>query len=363
MIYLLVFIISVYFAHNAEKAVTKKSVLVYSVLSCFFPIILGGMRSAEVGTDNYLYLQPQFIYFAKFTSFLGLPNVLRYEFLYRVLTFILSRFSTDYHLVTFSHSIISMVIAYVGLYRLRKVAPLWFSLLAYYFLMYCPMLCYVRQGIALSFCILAVSFAYVREFIPFACFTAIAALFHTSAIVVLPFYFILRYLKKKNIGIKGFIVVIIAIIAFTQLGVIGNYLYRLGVFPLRYLKYLPSGIVFSFKFTVVRIPIVFLCFMLAPKFKKYDTSHGTELFCYFIFICLELIAVQLAGTITWAYRLAYYFMIYDLLLLPNVKVCFVKKYRITVDTFIILYLLFHWIFFTVYNKYGFSYPVYPYRIG
>ena len=59
----------------------------------------------------------------------------------------------------------------------------------------------VRQSIAIALFIIAIEFAYKRKIIPYIIFIAIATLFHNSAIVLLPIYFIAngKELKKWQI--------------------------------------------------------------------------------------------------------------------------------------------------------------------
>lgn len=50
-----------------------------------------------------------------------------------------------------------------------------------------------RQGIAISICLFALEFVQKRKFIPFLATVAIAYMFHNTAIVFLPFYFIAKF--------------------------------------------------------------------------------------------------------------------------------------------------------------------------
>ena len=70
----------------------------------------------------------------------------------------------------------------------------------------------IRQSIALALFIWAISFAVKRKLIPYVLLVFAASLFHTSAIVLLPFYFLAKPKKVSRVFLIVFIIILAALV-------------------------------------------------------------------------------------------------------------------------------------------------------
>ena len=150
MPYLLAFAFSSFLAFAADK--TRRFCIPLLVMSSLPLLFLGTIRSPRVGTDNFFFFQKIYMWaggyhsFSSFMDAMGSGDLLSYAYFYYV-----RAISPDYHFFCFFTILTSLSIFYVSLFLLKDKFPMWVALLLYNFLFFCPMLCFVRQSMAL-FC-------------------------------------------------------------------------------------------------------------------------------------------------------------------------------------------------------------------
>ena len=165
---------------------------VYCILSGVALTLISGLRFM-VSTDYYNYwegfLQSYFLTWEDFSH-------ARFEKGYLAISRLLSGFTLGYNILFAAFAI--LFAAVISFYIYRRSANVWVSFAAFvgFGFLYNAM-CFLRQYTALMVVLFAVRYIEQRRFFRFAVFVLLASTFHISALVMLPFYFILRMPMNK----------------------------------------------------------------------------------------------------------------------------------------------------------------------
>ena len=192
ILYILVFSVSALLFWYGNKQ--KNKIIIWGAL--LLPVILASLRymvGTDYGTYISLFSKLRLLSFSEYFSDMSVtePGL-----------FLLSKLSdlvTGDHMAMFAiSSVLSVGFFYLGLRRYGVKHPT-----LVYFLYLCvlfPMtLNLVRQGIAISICFYAFSFILVKDFRSYFFWVLIASLFHISALLMIPVYFIARlFLSRLN---------------------------------------------------------------------------------------------------------------------------------------------------------------------
>ena len=362
MIYPIVFIASslslaasIYFEDRSNKLLK----VFFLCLAVFIPSVLGGLRSEYVGTDNQPY-KLAFLEVAGISSFSDFLTLeLGVEFLYGLLEFLISRFTTDYHWLCFATELITMIFITAGIKNFKDHIPVGIGMLIYLFCYYCNMLNLVRQGISLAICFYALKYAIEKHWAKYCFFVLCAALFHSSAYVALLIIVIVKLVSRaKNIRIMiGLILVLMFGLSFVPklLELFVPY----GIFPEKYLTYITSEVTFSLKHTVYRLPVLLLATIFYKRIAEIDDYYR----CFYAMLWGEMIFAQMASVLDSAYRISLYFGYSSIVILPMFKWAFKnnKDNKICVYTLIFIYVVLYWVYFCVFNNFGFRNPTYPFE--
>lgn len=208
------------------------------------------------------------------------------------------------------------------------------------------------------------SFCYVqkRSFMKFMITVIIAALIHSSALVVLPLYFVIikQDLMEDN---RRNLKTIIKIWSILMISIIFAYIFvKYGaMYKLAYSGYIgkisEGGMINIYLKLAVFLYVPELYFLpsLLKKSKKYEL--------YYILIILEMICYTMSINVAYAFRMAYYFSFAHAIIIPAIiENCVYSKSKIIVKTYFIIVLLFWFIFITYVCKYNGIY-VYKSIIG
>jgi hypothetical protein len=160
----------------------------------FLLSILGGVRSNLVGTDSIVYADP-FISNIRFTFADFNPDI---EFGYQILSFLILSFTKNY---AFLFLITAFFIVFSYLCILRKVSKDYlFSVFLYITLgVYTFFFNGLRQGLAMAIFAMATPALINRKPIKYILIVLLASLFHVSALIMIPFYFIINLKVKLEI--------------------------------------------------------------------------------------------------------------------------------------------------------------------
>lgn len=186
--YIIAFALSAYLVSFGFRA--KKRI--FCMFGLLIPIIIGGFRYG-VGTDYFNYINIFSEHVKK-----GFVDIDGIEVGYTILEQFSSLFAPyGTRMLFIITTALTIVFFYIGLVRFKPQYP---GLVTFLYLMtLLPMsLNAVRQGIAVSIVFLALSYAKDKRTTPFVVWCVIASLFHISALLVIPFYFIIRIGMLKN---------------------------------------------------------------------------------------------------------------------------------------------------------------------
>ncbi len=180
--YIIAFALSAYLVSVGFRSRQR----LFCMLGLLIPIIIGGFRYG-VGTDYFNYID----IFSEHTKN-GFDGIGGIEAGYIALEKFSSLFAMyDTRVLFVTTVLLTIGFFYAGLVRFKPQYP---GLVTFLYLMtVLPMsLNAVRQGIAISIVFLALSYVRDRRFMLFTLWCIVAGLFHISALLVIPFYFIIR---------------------------------------------------------------------------------------------------------------------------------------------------------------------------
>lgn len=173
-------------------------------------------------------------------------------------------------------------------------------------------------------------FIYKREFFKFLITVIIASMFHTTAIVLIPFYFILnmRYSRRNFLAITIGAVLITVFIKDML-----NIMFRFGFQRYANYEYGMTGL----NFTSAVVPISILVFVLIHKdlINLKDTKYRVWFNATFYFTVFSVLGLR----IQMIQRFAEFFAPYILLLIPLIVANMKSKYQRVIYYYLIIVLL------------------------
>lgn len=167
---------------------TKNGKMIFLSLATFQLIILQGLRAQSVGTDTITYLQ--FFNSAKIND---LQTVLdrRFEVGYNLFTKFFADIGFNEQMFLFAVS--ATILIPVAIFIYRHSTNVYLSFYFYItFGFYAASFNTLRQNIAYGFILLSFKYIKERRFLSFLILVTIASIFHASAWIFLPAYFLAR---------------------------------------------------------------------------------------------------------------------------------------------------------------------------
>lgn len=198
----------------------------------------------------------------------------------------------------------------------------------------------LRQSIAIAICFLSITYIQQRKPIAFLVAVLIAASFHSSALIFLPFYFIYRIKIKRNIR---FITVAILPILFV---------FRVSIFSFLTSIFGKSADIAdngALRLLIFFIILYVFCFMLSD-----DTEDNIGYLNLFYFACFFQC---FSGINTLVMRIGFYFMLPLTLLLPDsVGKIRNKNTERLIKAFLIVFFVAYGLYVLHSKSYAMSYP-------
>lgn len=187
-----------------------------------------------------------------------------------------------------------------------------------------------RTAAAISISALSITYAYKRQPVRFLLVIFAASLFHKTAFIVLPLYFIVKI--KVNLYM-GMMTILAEMCLVYFIGIDRVVLLILDKLPMKlfYLKYLgyAKSQVYGYRFSLLdpRLWLFILIFILAKLICK-NAEKLEELFIKCCFLNVSLLILFSEHTFI-AYRLSAFFNIYSIILIPMLlrRVCDKSYYR------------------------------------
>lgn len=178
------------------------------ILSVFFMILAGAvlflplaMRGMGVDYINY---QAQYNWITSSTwstywnKYTGNP-----EPLYVVLNFLANQLFQSYQGVNIFCALIGIAATCVGIYQYRNYINIGLSVWCFGFLLYIFMYGLNRLMIAVPLVMLSYKYLVKKNFFKYCMVIAVAGLFHYSAFLMIPFYFVIKWMDLEKMLIKG----------------------------------------------------------------------------------------------------------------------------------------------------------------
>lgn len=308
IVYVFCFISRIY-KELKQNNILSKLLLYVAFISM---LIVSGFRYG-VGTDFWMYNN----YFRHIQNITKESSILEYG--YFVFNKLLRLISNSDQIIFLATSFIILLFIFKCVLRYSKRYELSFYLfITMYF--YYSSFNITRQFIAIALSFYAVRYIFEKKCIYYMAFIFIAGLFHNSAFIMAPFYFISQ-LKFSN---KAYIMIsILAILVFLFFNQAINIVFT--ILP-RYKKYIGSDFLTSdsnlMHFIVIAI-VMIVSFILKEKLNKLDYKNNVYINAIFFATIFQLLGIK---TVLFS-RIVMYLSIYGIILIPNMISLFSKKIR------------------------------------
>lgn len=372
MIYLLVFSLSLLFFFISEKAVISTKGALAAVYKKIFicmgllpPIWLGGMRSLTVGTDVRVYGIAVFRFaerFEHFTMRLFMRTESSIEWGYRLLNFIVSRFTDEIGWLLAIICLIVIVCVYLSLAGYKEYCnsdiSIALGIFVFYTLFYNESYNLLRQSIAASIVLLSTRFIWKRQWQFFIATVLIATSFHITAVFGLILYPLYVFIGVKGKRKMAYILCLAVASIFFASPYIINWILRLSILPEKFMRYLITGGIkgISMNQLIIRIPFIILTFVLIDKVKKTELKNRYAFFA--VLLVLDLFLAELRSTNPTLYRMSIYFS-YPKIFIYTELTSRIKMVGSRIDwskVLVVLFLLSLWMYQIVLQGNGQTYP-------
>lgn len=286
-------------AYSGRKK-SKESWFVFFAFLILLLII--GFRNQSMGVDLIGYL-PSFDKLNTYSmkQILSLDSYLNYEKGYVIFNKIVGIFYNNKQFFLFVCALFSLIP--IGILILNESRITILSL--YIYLGIPPFLLLfsgLRQALAIGITVCSFKFLKERKFLPFAIIVILASTFHTSAFVFIIAYPIYGYKMKKSIALGSII----------SLPII--WYLRTPVFQLA-VNLLSINVTIDNNGAINLFIIFTLIYLFSTLFVNRENSKANGLSNLFFVACL---IQALGGVYSIVIRLGYYFMIYLILLIPEI---------------------------------------------
>lgn len=300
--------------------------------------LLSACRNVAVGEDNANYMR----YFGWYSDISWKDSFFQQEGGYWLLNKVINYFGGTFQILLLVCAALSMlgVCYFIYKYSYYPGLSVWMYIT---FLGYQSTMTRLRQAIAISIVLIAYHFAKNKKLLVFCLLIVLASMFHITAIVAIVVYpFMDKKVSQKFIGI--------AFGTITLLYITRNYVFILIRFIMnttRYSHYQTSS-EGGGEFQLLLIAAMLTVIMFVA-YKYRDTIRNKDfstLFNYAVFALMFQIFALVIGIFN---RLANYFYIPLVILLPNVIVVFEKRQRVLVAMLLLLLSLLSYIFMFYYS--------------
>lgn len=289
---------------------TKLNIIIFTTIGLLIPIVISGLRY-YVGTDygSYVGIYNKYYNYSLLELFES-----KTEFLFLIIIKIASIFN-NYQATFFIMAILTVLIAYFSILNYKEKLSLGFMFFIYLFMYFTSSFNLVRQALAVVIVLYSYKFIFERNWKKFTIIILIAALFHVSALLFLPFYFVFdkeNNNKKKYVRYIYIICTILVVFFYERMV---NILSSIAIFE-EYAMY-TNELSAANREAILNFIILAVILIFRKRLIKYDERNELYIFFYIISTILTLM-----GYITpYAKRIATYFGISSIFILasfPNI---------------------------------------------
>lgn len=333
-VYLLVLmlVITSFYNYKADETLNFRNIIFISV--AFISLVLtASLRSETVGTDS-----PSYVYFfEQLNDYDELVRMilLTWEFGFWLFVWLIHLISDNYFLLFFSTAVIVITCYQCSILSHSiniLISQFVFITMGFYTFFFNG----ARQGIACSIYSLAIGPLIKQQFKPYLVYVFLATIFHKSAIIAIPFYFINTAKTLKVKVIFGLVVMVCAYYFMSLVELISN-------IDSRYMKYAASdnggGYLVTGMFCALSIFFITFSKYVTIDIKRYNLFLNMFVFGTLLSVVASLWSVDPSGIM----RLSMYFNISAVFLWAIVFKNLEKSpyYMLFLSIFVFSYILYY----------------------
>lgn len=332
ILYSTIAILTAILAELSVKVKTKLARNLNVFFMLFIPSLFAGLRYG-IGTDYPTY--SKIFEYAKY----GMQT--RVEIGYDYLNIIVSKLGGNVQIVLFIATFITTFFIYLSLISQKDKISVGIGMLVYMLLFYQSSFNVVRMMLAVAISLYNIKNIQERKFMKFIFWLVVAMSFHTSAIVLMPIYFMCNFISEKKykfIRWGLYLVVFMFMLNYNQ--ILQPIFDSISIFNY-YTKYLDNsggntyGISLSIIYFIYLIPGFFLNRKIVEKEKR-----------YFLFYTLLILGIllKLSGYFTAGYvdRISTYFLIVLVIVVPYYLKELANKKNLIFGYMFIIYIFVMW---------------------
>jgi len=296
MIFYIIYYLSIMFLLFTDYLF--KNVKVFLFLAIGIIIFISGTRYG-VGYDFFNYVSFYTIY---------LPEYL--EPLFKLSIVVLKEFSSNPQIMFFMYSFFTIILTYIGIVKYTKYVKT--SLLIFLLIpgLYLNSFSILRQAMAESILFLAFFYIiYEKRLLKFCLISLVAFLFHYSAILPVLIVLATYYILKKSYSIIFYSIILCLSIVSYQIHLAT---FLLGFAFARYAAYLN----YIQSVSILKL-VVYNIFMLVLILFKNRYIHTKEDNIILNILFIGVIVLNVFSDFTPVTRLSYYFLIFQIILVPK----------------------------------------------
>jgi hypothetical protein len=355
LIYTVTIASTVFFSWIYEKkANTKIKKIFFFIMIVTIPIVISTFRY-KVGIDFDSYKEYYDIILRRYNSGEHMPP--QFETGFIILNIISYYIFNNAQGAFFLMSLLFVCFSIGGIIKYKDKVSIPISTLIFMTFFYSAFFNGSRQLLAASIVFFSLSYLLNKEYIKYILFIILATLFHKTALMALPFYFLVPKNKEKiDYNDKKFnISIILFIILFPFLKGIMKYICDFFKFYSTYFEILGDK---SIKFLLYIIPPLLVLMFFRKKI--IDDDYKNQLW---IRLMILQIPIQFMGYhIKYLDRLSLYVSIAQIIIMSNLCKIVDDKYKKIVKWFVIIWFIFYYIVVYIFLNGNGVYP-YKFKIG
>lgn len=324
------------------KKINNKKNTYFDFIILSLMILICGLRY-KVGTDYTIYTR-MFLYTELFDNT---------EILFKALIVLIKHlFNENVYVYFFITSLITMILFYKAIKEnAEKPGDSLFYLicLGYYALSFNT----IRQMIAAAIMLYATKYLIDKKAVKYWIVTIIAGLFHTTALIMIPFYYFANMKFDKKMLKIIFIIMFIGVIAYQPLFkfVTTNIDKYKSYAEINHYTYSEAG---YGTYVIAIFHIILICLIIKKRNALIEINPKNQVYINLIIVSIFFYLLSLENTV--AVRPGYYFSIYLIYILPDLfKTLFKQNYArdmILITVFFIIYYMVHLISFNTMLPYN-----------
>lgn len=217
----------------------------------------------------------------------------------------------------------------------------------------------MRQWLAIGIYLYGVQYLLEKKLVHYLIVCVVAMLFHSSAVITIPIYFIYHFLQGGNKHRKRTVLILFAtVIAVLFFDKICLALIGIGILPVKYAHYFTEaeGTSSLMMQILSRVPLLFGCFALRKQLRRYDEKANI----WIVFLLLDLFIGMLGASFGYASRCSLYFGAWQCIFMSEVYMVLRKSVKregkVLVTVGVCGLLLLYWYYCFVVRTFSLTYP-------